>query len=104
MNLPVSELDVAADRVVVGLGLAEVGDDEREANVVERRAGDHLAADEVGVPGRRRRGRRRGGRPRGGGRHFGRKEVPPWNSENIRNLKKKKALDIKNIKTLVAGS
>ena len=54
IDLPVSELDVAADGVVVGLGLAEVGDDEREADVVERRAGDHLAADEVGVP---RRGR-----------------------------------------------
>ena len=53
-DLPVSELHVAADRVVVGLGLAEVGDDERETNVVERRTGDHLAADEVGVPGRRR--------------------------------------------------
>ena len=52
--MPVSKLDVAADGVVVGLGLAEVGDDEREADVVERRAGDHLAADEVRVP---RRGR-----------------------------------------------
>ena len=89
MNLPVSELDVAADRVVVGLGLAEVGDDEREANVVERRAGDHLAADEVGVPGRRRRGRRRGGRPRGGGRHFGREEVYLWNSEIVLKVSQK---------------